>query len=136
MNLISSKDIDKCLKYSYLDAISVSEYASFLRFLIKTVKKELPVEILNKANNVIVKGKVADFTIEYYDGREGKNDNLIINILKNDEELETFSLSDIERESVSKDSDSGPRTFYRFFIYPESNEDGYRFTFNRRITKK
>lgn len=136
MNIISSKDQEKCMKYTHLDKISVSEYASFLRFMAMTIKKELPVEILNNANDEIVKGQVMDFIIDYYEGREGENDNLTINLLKNSDELVNLRLLNIEQTAVSKDLTSGPRTFYRFYIYPESNEDGYRVTFNRRITKK
>lgn len=134
---ISSNNLDGCSKYTYLDKIAASEYASFIRFLVKTIRKEMPMEILNNLNDTIIKGHVKDFTIEYEENHEGEADNLIINLITlDDQETKTINMLDIGTEKVAKDTKNSPKTFYRFYLYPDSNEDGYRCTFNRRITKK
>jgi len=135
VNTISSKNLDGCQKYTYVDKISVSEYASFIRFLIKTIKKEMPIEILNNLNDTIIKGMIKDFSIEYNVDGEGENDNFTINLIADGEE-KNISMINIGKEKVGKDSKNSPKTFYRFYLYPESNEEGYRVTFNRRVTKK
>jgi len=137
MNTISSEDLDRCLEYSYDDKISISEYASFIRFLVMTMKKELPIELLNNENDTMVKGHVMNFSIDYKADKEGENDDVILNIITGDDkEQQTLKLINTGKNNVSKDSKSGPRTFYRFYIYAENNEEGYRCTFNRRVTKK
>jgi len=137
INTISSENLDRCLEYTNVDKISISEYASFIRFLVMTMKKELPVEILNNDNDTIIKGQVSGFSIDYADNKEGETDNLTLNIITaDDEEQQTLKLVNTGKNNVSKDAKSGPRTFYRFFIYAENNEEGYRCTFNRRVTKK
>jgi len=137
MNTISSENLDRCSEYTYVDKISTSEYASFLRFLIMTMKKELPMEILNNDNETIIKGQVTNFSIDYQEDREGENDDLILNLITvGDEEQQTLKFVNTGSKKVSKDAKNGSNTFYRFYIYAESNEEGYRCTFNRRVTKK
>jgi len=137
INTISSENLDRCMEYTYVDKISISEYASFLRFLVMTMKKELPVEILNNDNDTIIKGQVINFSIDYQVDREGENDDLTLNIITvDDEDQQTLKFVNTGKSKVSKDTKNGPRTFYRFYLYAESNEEGYRCTFNRRVTKK
>ncbi len=136
-NTISSENLDRCLEYTYDDKISASEYASFIRFLVMTMKKELPIEILNNDNDTIIKGQITSFSIDYNMDEEGENDDLTLNLATtSDKESETIRFINTGRMKVSKDSKNGSRTFYRFYIYAENNEEGYRCTFNRRVTKK
>lgn len=136
MNRVTSKNVEECLKYTYTDKITASEYASFIRFLIMTMKKDLPIEIFNNEDDTIIRGKVNHFTIDYPTGEEGNSDNLTIKMGPSHEEELELQLLSVGKERVSKDSKSGTKTFYRFYIYPASNEEGYRITFNRRVTKK
>ena len=136
-NTISSENLDRCVEYTYADKISASEYASFIRFLVMTMKKELPVEILNNGNDTIIKGQITSFSIDYNMDREGENDDLTLNLATaSDKESEVVQFINTGRMKVSKDSKNGTRTFYRFYIYAENNEEGHRCTFNRRVTKK
>ncbi|MBM7615672.1 hypothetical protein [Alkaliphilus hydrothermalis] len=134
-NTISSKNLEACLQYTYVDKITASEYASFIRFLIKTMKKEMPIEILNNLNDTIIKGMIKDFSIEYKENAEGEEDHFTINLVEEGEEKKVMMLN-IGKEKVGKDNKNSAKTFYRFYLYPESNEEGYRVTFNRRVTKK
>lgn len=137
MNTISSQNLEQCIEYSYGNKIAASEYASFLRFLVMTMKKDLPVELFDQSNDQVVKGQIKDFSVQYQSGREGEVDALSLNyITVGEEKLQTLILINTGSEKVSKDASSGPRTFYRFYVYAENNEEGYRFTFNRRVTKK
>ncbi|WP_026477405.1 hypothetical protein [Alkaliphilus transvaalensis] len=138
MKTISSQDLNECLKYTYSNSIASSEYASFIRYLIMTMKKEMAIEVLNNEDDTVIKGQIFNFNIEYREGAEGEHDNINFSLKNNnlDEEQFTYSLMNIGKEQVSKDSKSSPKTFYRFYLYPESNEEGYRITFNRRVTKK
>jgi len=137
MNTISSENLDRCVEYSNDNKISTSEYASFLRFLVMTMKKELPIEILNNENDTIIKGNVINFSIDYQVDKEGENDDLTLNLVAlGDEDQQTLKIVNTGSKKVSKDAKNGSNTFYRFYIYAESNEEGYRCTFNRRVTKK
>lgn len=136
MNTISSQNLDKCMEYSYIDKIAGSEYGSFLRFLVMTMKKELPVELRDNVDDKIFKAQIVDFSINYEEDREGDADNLILSfIIVGEENQQTLSFLNTGKSKASKDSNNGPRTFYRYFLYAENNQ-GYRFTFNRRVTKK
>lgn len=137
MNTISSKNLGRCMKYTYVDKITTSEYASFLRFLVMTIRKELPIEIVNNDNDTTIKGQVMSFSINYEADKEGECDDLTLNLVSiDDEEPQTFKFTNLGKTKVGKDNKSGSKTFYRFYVYPESNEEGYRCTFNRRVTKK
>jgi hypothetical protein len=124
------------MDYSYIDKISGSEYASFLRFLVMTMKKDLAVELRDNANDKIFKCKIVDFSIHYETDREGESDRLDLNIMVEGEEgHQALNFLNTGKDKVSKDTNNGPRTFYRYYVYGD-NHKGYRFTFNRRVTKK
>ncbi len=136
MNTISSLNFDKCMEYSYVDKISGSEYASVLRFLVMTMKKDLAVELRDNATDKILKVKILDFSIHYETGKEGESDHLELNFMvEGEEEPRVLDFLNTGKEKVSKDTNNGPRTFYRYYVY-DDNHKGYRFTFNRRVTKK
>lgn len=137
INTITSENLDECLEYTYVDKITGSEYASFLRFLIMTIRKELPIEILNNDDDSIIKARIMNFTVDYKIDGEGESDNLTLNYVDvDDEKQETLEFINTGKNKASKDSESGSSRFYRFYIYAENNEEGYRVTFNRRVTKK
>lgn len=137
INTITSENQDQSLEYTYLEKITRSEYASFLRFLLMTIRKDLPIEILNNDDDSIIKARLINFTVDYKIDGEGEADNLSLNFVNLDsEKQETLKLINTGKNKASKDSESGSSRFYRFYIYAENNEEGYRVTFNRRVTKK
>ncbi len=137
MNRITTQNLQKCMEYSYNDKISASEYASLIRFLVMTINKQLPIELLDNTNDKILKVQIINFEIDYKEAQEGEADNLTINYkIEGEENQQTLSLINTGKDKVSKDSKSGSSTFYRYYVYAESNEEGYRVTFNRRVTKK
>ena len=135
INTIKSSDIDECIAYSDLSKISGTDYGTLIRALVYTMKKVLPVEILENGSNEIYKIEIKEFSVNYVVGDEGASDSLTLSYNKLGEELlHTMQFKTIGRNNVVKDIKSGSRTFYRYYI-DGNKSTGYRFTFNRRISK-
>lgn len=135
INTISSEELDKCLEYSDITKISITDYGTFIRALVYTMRKELPVEVLDNSNNSILKINIQGFTLNYVVGEEGVSDSLTLNyVLVGEEKQQSMSFKIIGKNNVIKDIKSSTRTFYRYYINPDKST-GYRFTFNRRISK-
>lgn len=135
INTISSEELDKCLEYCDITKISTTDYGTFIRALVYTIKKELPVEVLENNDNSISKINLKEFTLNYVLGEEGIADSLTIDYcIVGEEKQQSMSFKVIGKNNVIKDIKSGTRTFYRYYINPEKST-GYRFTFNRRISK-
>ncbi len=135
MNTVSSENLEQCLEYSNNNKLYGLGYSSFLRCLVRTIQKELPVEVLDNDNNEIFKGSIINFSIDYEVHKEGKNDSLTIGFkdIESDKE-KTIDFLKPGEFKVREDEKSGPRSFYRYYVYGANNK-GYRFTFNRRISK-
>ncbi len=135
MNTISSQDLDQCIKYSDIEKISGLGYASFLRCLVSTMEKGMPVELLDSATDEIFKAHILQFSIDYKENEEGEQDNLNLELKLVESEIQkTLSFMNIGKFKVKEDKKSGPRSFYRYYVRGENNKN-YRFTFNRRISK-
>lgn len=135
MNTITSELLDKCLEYCDITGLSSKNYGNFIKALVHTMKSELPVEIVDKETNSIMKVQLKFFSITYKEGREGVLDTLNIQYIEvGQEELKTLKFEKIGKIDIIQDKKNSSRTFYRYYINPSQN-NGYRFTFNRRISK-
>lgn len=135
MNMITKEELDKCLEYCDITKISTTDYGTFIRALVYTVEKDLPVEIIDNTTKNTIKAKLEFFSIEYKDGQEGSWDSININYTEvGGEALKYLRFDRIGKGNVVKDKKSGTRTFYRYYIN-SGKDTGYRFTFNRRISK-
>ncbi len=133
MNKISSNNLEQCLEYSDNDKLFGLGYGALLKCLVKTIQKELPVEVLDNDNGEISKAYISNFTIDYETSQEGKQDQLVIEFREvNSDNERTIEFLEPEKFRVKGDAKSGPRSFYRYYVYGGNNK-GYRFTFNRRI---
>ena len=132
---ITSASPDKCLEYCETKKLSSTNYGTFIRALVYTMKSEYPVEIINNENKSMIKAQLTFFSIEYTEGKEGNFDRLHIEYRTvGEDELRTLEFERIGKPDVLQDRKSGARTFYRYDINPDKTA-GYRFTFNRRISK-
>ena len=135
MNTITSESLDKCLEYCDIKPLASTNYGTFITALVYTMRKELPVEIIDNETSSMIKAQLKFFSITYTEGQEGSFDRLNIQyIVVGEEELKTLDFEKIGKVDVIQDKTSGPRTFYRYYINQHKNS-GYRFTFNRRISK-
>ena len=136
MKTVSSKNLDDCIKYTYLDNLSKTEYGSFLRYLVMTMKKDMPIEFMNLKDKSVVKAQIKEFTIDYNEGIEGEKDILNFFYIPVDaKEKQKLEFVSTGKSRIIKDAKSSSKNFYRFFLYGD-DEKGYRITMNRRITKK
>lgn len=134
MKTLTSESLDTCLQYADYPKLTATDYGTYIRALVYTIQKELPVEIINNSQDII-KAKINYFTISFNEGEEGIKDSLAINYeVEDNKNLYTLRFDSIGIRNISKDKKSGSRSFYRYYIN-NSNEDNYRFTFNRRISK-
>ncbi|QUH25893.1 hypothetical protein [Serpentinicella alkaliphila] len=134
MKKMSSEELEKCLKYADITNITATDYGTFIRAMVYTIQKNLPIEIVDNSNNII-KAQIKSFSLTYIEGDEGRNDILDVEYYKSDEEiLHTLEFDKIGTGNVVKDRKSGTRTFYRYYINMD-NKQSFRFTFNRRISK-
>lgn len=134
MKKISSEELEKCLKYADITKITATDYGTFIRAIVYTIQKNLPIEIIDNSNNII-KAQIKSFSLTYNEGDEGRNDVLDIAYYKSNEEiLHMLEFDKIGTGNVVKDRKSGTRTFYRYYINMDSKYS-FRFTFNRRISK-
>jgi|GEM_PF-3052824 len=135
INTIKSSDLDECIAYSDVSKISGTDYGTLVRALVYTMKKALPVEVLENGSNELYKIEIKEFSLNYIVGDEGSADSLTLSYSKQGEDLQqTMQFKTIGRNNVVKDIKSGTRTFYRYYI-DGNKSTGYRFTFNRRISK-
>lgn len=135
MNTITSESLDGCLEYCDIKQLDSTNYGTFIRALVYTMKTELPVEIIDTERNIMVKAQPKFFSITYTEGQEGISDRLNIQyIVVGEKEVKTLEFEKIGRLDVIHDKKNSARTFYRYYIKPNKNS-GYRFTFNRRISK-
>lgn len=135
INTVSSEALDKCLEYVDNPKLATTDYGTFIRALVYTMRKELPVEVLENASNNIIKVTISDFSINYVLGEEGTADSITMNYtLVGEEDKQTMNIKTIGKNNVIKDIKSGTRTFYRYYINADKST-GYRITFNRRISK-
>ncbi|SCY75428.1 hypothetical protein [Alkaliphilus peptidifermentans] len=136
MRIITSEELDNLLAYCDSTKISTTDYGTFLRALVYTMNKELPIEIIDNATNTIIKAHLKFFSIKCMEGIKGGFDGLKLQyILTGEDDLKTLLFDKIGKNNVMKDRKSGTRTFYRYYIN-ENESSGYRFTFNRRISKE
>ncbi|MDF2545948.1 MAG: hypothetical protein K0R93_846 [Anaerosolibacter sp.] len=135
MNTITSESLNQCLEYCESTQLAATNYGSFIRALVYTMKAELPVEIMDNESKTIIKVQLKFFSIACPEGQEGSADSLQIEYaVIGDEALKTLNFEKLRRLDIVQDIKSSPRTFYRYYIN-QSKKTRYRFTFNRRITK-
>ncbi|ABR49851.1 hypothetical protein Amet_3732 [Alkaliphilus metalliredigens QYMF] len=135
MESISSRNIEEYIEYSQNDRIAGTGYQSFLKCLAKTIEKELPVELRDNSNGEIIKVNIKEFVVDYQTEQEGNMDNLTLEfVVVGEENQQTLAFVNTGKFKVKEDAKSGPRSFYRYEVDAD-NDKGYRFTFNRRITK-
>ncbi|AKL96181.1 hypothetical protein CACET_c27360 [Clostridium aceticum] len=135
MNMITSESLDRCLEYCDIKQLASTNYGTFIRALVYTMKTELPVEVIDNENNIMVKAQPKFFSIAYREGQEGISDSLNIQyVVVGEDELKTLKFEKIGRLDVIQDKKNSTRTFYRYYIKQNKNAS-YRFTFNRRISK-
>jgi len=136
MNNITIETLESCLNYTDTSKISGMDYGTFIRALVYTIQKGLPIEIMDNLTGIITKAELKSFSLSYKEGEEGVSDNISIKYTKIDGDvLNTLELKEIGPRKVTKDKKSGSRTFYRYYLKLSKNED-YRITFNRRISKE
>jgi hypothetical protein len=135
MNTITSESLNQCLEYCESTQLSATNYGSFIKALVYTMKADLPVEIMDNKTKTIIKAQLKFFSITCPEGQEEISDSLEVEYtVMGDETLKTLSFEKLRRLDVVQDIKSSARTFYRYYIN-QSKKTGYRFTFNRRIAK-
>ncbi len=135
INTIRSVDLEECLAYSDSAKIYATDYGTFIGALVYTMRKSMAVEVLANDSNEIFKIEIREFSLSYVVGEEGSADSLTISYNRvGEENVHTFNFRVIGCSSVIKDKKSGSRTYYRYYI-DGNRSTGFRFTFNRRISK-
>ncbi|KAB3530501.1 hypothetical protein [Alkaliphilus serpentinus] len=133
MNTISSEAFNQCLKYCESKELDSTNYGTFIRSLVYTMITEQPVEIIDNDANATIKARIKFFSIDYTEGQEGVSDVLNIEYtIEGEEEKKLLKFEKIGRVDVVQDKKSSSKSFFRYYI---NKNGGYRFTFNRRISK-